>query len=68
MEERESPAYYRGALDAYEEEVADFHSAIERLGDCRLWQWEKLLRDYESVLRELEELKEQGGGSGVNIC
>ncbi len=59
MKERESPAYYRGVLDGFRREAATCHAAAERLARWRLPQWERLLRDYKSALRELEELKKR---------
>lgn len=49
----ESSAYYEGALDGLKAELAAFHEARQQLADCRIWQWEYLLRDY----KELEKQK-----------
>ena len=44
--DNESPAYYEGALKAYEREVAALDAAFHSLGDGRVWQFQALLRDY----------------------
>jgi len=59
MEERESVTFYRGGLNDFRKEIRQLEAALMHLGFYRIPQWEHLLRDYKSVLRELEELKQR---------
>ena len=54
----ETPAYYDGAIGAFEKEIKVLLDGTRNL-DMRSQQWSKLLRDYEIVLEENRRLREK---------
>lgn len=56
----ENPEYYEGAHEGFVEEVEKFSEAVTKFvnGDCRIWQWENLIRDYRQARSALLELRE----------
>ncbi|MDD4986499.1 MAG: hypothetical protein PHQ43_12115 [Dehalococcoidales bacterium] len=51
-----SPAYFEGALDALNRESKEFHHFANKLGDFRAAQWSMLLRQYEALLVDRDEM------------